>query len=69
MAGRQHGLLCGTREVVIAEMSCKAIEGLRMRPDSGDGLGCSSIEGSEREWSERLGLFSFVVIDNQSKLG
>lgn len=65
----QHGLLYGTREVAIAAMSVTAIAGLRMKPDSGDGLSCSSDEVSEREWSEGLSLFGFMIIDNQVKLG
>jgi len=65
----QHGLFYGTREVAIAEMSVTAIEDVRMTSDSGDGLSCSSAEVSEREWSEGLSLFSFMIIDNQLKLG
>jgi len=69
LAGRQHGLLYGTREVAIVAMSYLTIADLRMRSDSGDGLGCSSEEVVERRWSEGPSLFSFVVADNQSKSG
>ena len=65
LAGRQHGLLYGTREIAIGEMSLMAIEGVRIAPDSGDGLSCSSEEVAERQWSEGLSLFGFVLIDNQ----
>jgi hypothetical protein len=56
----QHGLLFGTREIAIAEMSLSAIEDVRVTSDSGDGLSCSSDEVSEREWSEGLSLFGFM---------
>jgi hypothetical protein len=69
LAGLQHGLLYGTREVAIVAMSVTAIAGLRMKPDSGDGLSCSSEEVSEREWSEGLSLFSFIINANQLTLG
>lgn len=69
LAGRQHGLLYRTREIAIAEMSCKTITGVRMTSDSGDGLSRSSDEVVERRWSKGLSLFGFVVIDNQSRLG
>jgi hypothetical protein len=65
----QHGLLYGTREIAIGEMSCKTIEDVRMTSASGDELSCSSGEVFERRWSEGLSLFGFVVIDNQLKLG
>ena len=61
----QHGLLYGTREVAIAEMSYKTIEDVRMTSDSGDGLSCSSDEVVESQWSEGLSLFGFVINDNQ----
>lgn len=69
LAGLQHGLLYGTREIAIEEMSCKAIEDVRMASDSGGGLSCISEEVFERRWSEGLSLFGFVVIDNQLTLG
>jgi hypothetical protein len=65
LAGLQHGLLYGTREIAIAAMSYPTIAGLRMKPDSGDGLSCSSEEVVERQWSEGLSLFGFIVNDNQ----
>ena len=65
----QYGLLYGTREIAIEEMSCKTIKDVRMTSDSGDGLSCSSEEVFERRWSEGLSLFSFVIIDNQLRLG
>ena len=65
LAGRQQGLLYGTREVTIAAMSSMTIADRRMRSDSGDGLSCSSVEVVERQWSEGLSLFGFVVINNQ----
>jgi hypothetical protein len=65
----QHGLLYGTRETTIEEMSRKAIKDVRMTLNSGDGLSCSSEEVFERQWSEGLSLFGFVVIDNQLILG
>ena len=65
LAGRQQGLLYGTREVVIVEMSFITIKGVRMTPDSGDGLSCSSDEVVERQWSEGLSLFGFVINANQ----
>ena len=64
----QHGLLYGTREVAIVVMSSSTIADVRMTSDSGDGLSCSSEEFFERRWSEGLSLFSFIVIDTQSKL-
>ncbi len=36
LAGLQHGLLYGTREIAIAAMSDGTIAGVRMTPDSGD---------------------------------
>jgi hypothetical protein len=69
LARLQQGLLYGTREVAIAAMSIKAIKDVRMTSDSGDGLSCSSDEGTERYWSEGLSLFGFVVNDNQLTLG
>jgi hypothetical protein len=65
----QHGLLYGTREVAIGEMSFMTITGVRMTPDSGDGLSRSSDEVVERQWSEGLSLFGLIVIDNQLTLG
>ena len=65
LAGRQHGLLYGTREVTIGAMSTKTIADRRMRSDSGGGLSRSSDEVAERRWSEGLSLFGFVVINNQ----
>ena len=65
----QHGLLYGTREVAIEAMSCKTIKDVRMTSDSGDGLSCSSDEVVERQWSEGLSLFGFVINDNQLRLG
>jgi hypothetical protein len=65
----QHGLLYGTREIAIAAMSYTTIAGVRMTPDSGDGLSCSSDEGAERQRSEGLSLFGFVITDNQVTLG
>ena len=64
LAGHQHGLLYGTREIAIAAMSYSTIGGIRMIPDSGDGLSCSSNEVVERQWSQGLSLFGFVIIDN-----
>ena len=69
LTGRQHGLLYGTREVAIVEMSFMTIAGVRMTPDSGDGLSCSSEEVVERQWSKGLSLFGFVVNANQLTLG
>ena len=69
LAGLQHGLLYGTREVAIVMMSCETIMEIRMIPDSGDGLSCSSDEVFERRWSEGLSLFGFVINDNQLILG
>jgi len=69
LTGRQHGLLYGTREVVIVGMSFTTITGVWMTPDSGDGLSCSSDEVVERQWSKGLSLFGLVVIDNQLTLG
>lgn len=65
LAGHQHGLLYGTREIAIAVMSYSTIAGVRMTSDSGDGLSCSSVEVIERRWSKGLSLFGFVVNDNQ----
>ena len=65
----QHGLLYGTREVAIGGMSLMTITGVRMTPDSGDGLSCSSDEVVERQWSKGLSLFGFVVNANQFMLG
>ena len=49
LTGLQHGLLYGTREVAIVGMSLITIPGIRMVPDSGDGLSCSSDEVAERQ--------------------
>jgi hypothetical protein len=68
LAGLQHGLLYGTREVAIVVMSSSTIADVRMTSDSGDGLSCSSVEVAERQWSEGLSLFGFYSNDNQ-KLG
>jgi len=65
LTGLQHGLLYGTREVAIAGMSLITITGIRMVPDSGDGLSCSSHEVVERQRSKELSLFGFVVNANQ----
>ncbi len=65
LAGRQHGLLYGTREVAIVEMSRKNITGIRMIPDSGGGLSRSSEESIESYRSEGLSLFGFYSDDNQ----
>jgi hypothetical protein len=67
--GLQYRLLYETREVAIAAMSYGIMAGVRMTPDSGDGLSCSSEEVSERRWSEGLSLFGFMVNDNQLTLG
>ena len=64
LAGHQHGLLYGTRETAIAAMSYPTIGGIRMIPDSGDGLSSSSDEVVERQLSEGLSLFGFVIVDN-----
>jgi hypothetical protein len=64
LAGLQHGLLYGTREVAIAGMSLITMPGVRMTPDSGDGLSCSSDEVVERQWSKGLSLFGFLVNAN-----
>ena len=64
----QHRVLYGTREVAIVVMSSSTIADVRMTSDSGDGLSCNSVEVAERQWSEGLSLFSFIVIDTQSKL-
>jgi hypothetical protein len=69
LAGPQHGLLYGTREIAIEEMSCKTIEDVRKTSDSGDGLSCSSDEFFERRRSEGLSLFGLVIMDNQLILG
>jgi hypothetical protein len=69
LAGLQYGLLYGTREITIAAMSYTTIAGVRMTPDSGGGLSCSSDEVVERRWSEGLSLFGFIIDDNQFKLG
>jgi hypothetical protein len=69
LARLQQGLLYGTREIAIAAMSYSTIVGLRMKPDSGDGLSCSSDEVVERQWSKGLSLFGFIVNDNQLTLG
>ena len=66
LAGHQHGLLYGTREIAIDAMSCSTIADVRMTSDSGDGLSCSSDEVIERQWSEGFSLFGFVMIDNQN---
>ena len=64
LAGHQHGLLYGTREIAIAAMSYPTIADIRTISDSGDGLSCSSDEVVERQWSQGLSLFGFVIIDN-----
>jgi len=64
LAGHQHGLLYGTREVAIAGTSLTTIPGVRMTPDGGDGLSCSSEEDTERYWSKGLSLFGFIINDN-----
>ena len=69
LARHQHGLLYGTREVAIAGMSIRTIEDVRMTSDSGGGLSCNNDEVAERQWSEGLSLFGFVVNDNQLLLG
>jgi hypothetical protein len=69
LAGHQHGLLYGTREIAIAAMRHFTIADLRMRSDSGDGLSCISDEVVERQRSKGLSLFGFIIIDNQSRLG
>jgi hypothetical protein len=69
LAGLQHGLLYGTREVAIVVMSSDTIADVRMTSDSGDGLSCSSDEVFERRWSKGLSLFGFIIIDNQLTLG
>ena len=53
LAGLQHGLLDGTREVAIVMMSGKTITGIRMIPDSGDGLSCSSREVCRKTKEQR----------------
>jgi hypothetical protein len=65
LARLQHRVLYGTREVVIAGMSLITMTDRRMRSDNGDGLSCSSDEVVERQWSEGLSLFGFVIFDNQ----
>jgi hypothetical protein len=69
LAGLQHRVLYGTREVAIVEMSCKTIKDVRMTSASGDGLSCISDDVVERQKSEGLSLFSFVVNDNLIKRG
>jgi hypothetical protein len=69
LAGLQHGLLYGTREVAIAAMSYATIADVRMTSDSGDGLSCSSDAVVEKRWSEGLSLFGFIINDNQLTLG
>jgi hypothetical protein len=69
LAGLQHRLLYGTREVAIAAMSYATIARLRMKRDSGDGLSCSSDEVFERNGAKDLACFSFMIIDNQFHLG
>jgi hypothetical protein len=69
LAGLQHRVLYGTREVAIAAMSHETIADVRMTSDSGDGLSCSSEEVFERRLSEGLSLFGFVMNDNQLTLG
>jgi hypothetical protein len=69
LAGLQHRVLYGTREVVIAAMSVTTIVDRRMRSDNGDGLSCISDDVVERQKSEGLSLFSFVVDDNLIKWG
>ncbi|RAV98114.1 hypothetical protein DQQ10_25615 [Pseudochryseolinea flava] len=61
----QQRLLYGTREIAIAAISYKNNCDVRMTSDSGDGLSCSSDEAVERQWSEGLSLFCFIVIDNR----
>ena len=65
LAVRQHGLLYGTREVAIEEMSITTIKDVWMTSDSGDGLSCSSEDVVERQRSKGLSLFGFVINDNQ----
>ena len=66
LTGLQHGLLYGTREVAIVEMSLTTITGVRMTPDSGGGLSRSSDEIVERQRSKGLSMFGFgSIIDNQ----
>jgi hypothetical protein len=48
LAGNQHRLLYGTREVAIVSMSRKAIGRVRITRDSSDGPSCSSEEVTER---------------------
>jgi hypothetical protein len=69
LTGLQHGLLYGTREIAIAAMSYSTIAGVRMTPDSGDGLSCSSDEVVERQWSQGLSLFGLVVNANHFIMG
>lgn len=69
LTGHQHGLLYGTREIAVAAMSNPTIAGVRMTPDSGAGLSRSSDEVVEKQWSQGLSLFGFIIIDNQSDLG
>jgi hypothetical protein len=69
LAEPQHGLLDGTREVAIVGISFITIAGVRMTSDSGDGLSGSSDEVVERQWSQGLSLFGFVVNANQLTLG
>ena len=66
LAGLQHGLLYGTREVAIVMMSSKAIVRVGIARDSGDGLSCSSVEVAERQWSEGLSLFGFYSNDTKN---
>lgn len=48
LAGNQHGLLYGTREVAIVSVSARAIDRVGITRDSSDGLSCSSDEVVER---------------------
>ena len=64
LAGHQHGLLYGTREIAIVALSYSTMADVRMTSDSGDGLSYSSDEVVERRWSQGLSLFGFVINDN-----
>lgn len=65
LTGTQHGLLYGTREVVIVVMSYSTTTDVRMTSDSGGGLSRSSDEVVERQWSKGFSLLGFVINDNQ----
>ena len=62
----QHRLLYGTREVAIVSVSVRTIDRVRITRDSSDGLSSSNEEVAERQWSEGLSLFGFIIFDNQS---